>query len=468
MAFVSLLVMTRCVANEYGVMMWGMAMVTLINTVADLGFNSANLKFIAKEGYDRSACFSSYMVIKAVLTVIMVLFVFCTVFYMDSTNVITDEMMNVCLIFLVYQVISNVQFAIFYTLDGLMMSGWSAILTIVECFIRNAILIVLALMSVDAETLSMSYVVATSVSVVISIYMAYKAGLRMVRPIYLKEYYVFALPLAVALILTSVVSSLDKVIIGLFYESIEVAYYSTAVGLIATFTTIGVSLNNVLLPYLSKNIENDKVTEHMLWSLERIMVIILGPFVAFFLVLGPQVASVLFGPDFRTCGEMIAILSIQIIPFAIAGIMTQVLYAINRGKSYLRASAFMCIIAVAGFLVLIPNQTFMSFCMGYGGIGASVAIVVAYVVFMFTLLWMVKKSTKFRFYPKIWKSGIAFLASLLLLYGMEYFLEVEGLIMVAIAGLLCEALFIIILYAMKEIRKKDLAIIWKKFRDDED
>lgn len=137
MAFVSLLVMTRYVADEYGVMVWGLALVTLVNTVADLGFNSANLKFIAKEGYDRSACFSTYMVIKAVLTAIMVAGTAGTVAVMRMTDAIDDDAFRVCLVFVVYQVISNVQFAIYYTLDGMMLSGKSSILTVVECSVRN-------------------------------------------------------------------------------------------------------------------------------------------------------------------------------------------------------------------------------------------------------------------------------------------------------------------------------------------
>lgn len=137
MAFVSLLVMTRYVAHEYGVMVWGLALVSLVNTVADLGFNSANLKFIAKEGYDRSACFSTYMVIKAALTGIMIIGTVATVAVMRATDIINEEAFWVCLVFVIYQIISNVQFAIYYTLDGMMMSGKSSILTIVECSIRN-------------------------------------------------------------------------------------------------------------------------------------------------------------------------------------------------------------------------------------------------------------------------------------------------------------------------------------------
>ncbi len=468
MAFVSLLVMTRCVASEYGVMMWGLALVSLVNTVADLGINSANLKFIAKEGYDKSACFSTYIVIKVILTLLMVVLVLATAYIMYAEDMITEEALIVCLVFLIYQVISNVQFAIFYTLDGLMMSGKSAILTIVECFIRNAILIAMALMMVDAITLSSAYVIATAVSVVISLVMAHQAGLRLVKPIYMREYYVFALPLAIALIFTSVVMYLDKVIIGLFYESIEVTYYSTAVGLVATFTTIGVSLNNVLLPHLSKNISDRRMTERTLWSLERAMCIILGPFIAFFIVLGPEVAQVLFGPDFYSSGEMIAVLSIQIIPFALAGIMTQVLYAINKGNSYLRASFIMCMIAVVGFFILIPGPGYMPMCMGYGGIGAAISISSAYIVFAVILTWMVKRNTGYKLYPKIWKIAISFAVSILFLYALDSYLNLSGFLQVAVAGVLCEMIFLGILFAMKDLKKKDLAVIWKKFRDDED
>ena len=468
MAFVSLLVMTRYVADEYGLMIWGLSLITLVNTLADLGFNTANLKFIAKEGYDRSDCFSTYMVIKAALTILMVGCTLVTVYLMRMSEAIDDEAVRVCLMFVLYQVISNVQFAIYYTLDGMMLSGKSSILTIVECGIRNAILILMALFYVDAETLSSAYVIATSISVVISVAMAWKVGLRLVRPTYIREYTIFALPLAAALILTAVVTNLDKVMVGLFYESIEVTYYSTAAGLIATFTAIGVSLNNVLLPHLSKNIADDRVTERMLWALERGLIVILGPFIVFFLVYGPEIAETLFGPQFGPSGQMIAILSIQIIPFVFAGMMTQVLYAINRGMAYLRASAILCAIAVSGFVVLIPNETVASFCAGLGGMGASFSISLAYVIYAVILIVMVGKYTRFRLYPRLWTMIIAFAGAIAVLYGLHELFDIHGLIKLALVGFLCEFVFIGILYAMKEVTKKDVRIVLKKLINDED
>ena len=468
MAFVSLLVMTRYVADQYGLMIWALALVTLVNTVADLGFNTANLKFISRDDHDRSACFSTYMIIKLALTAVMIICTVVTVYSMRMTGAITDEAVHVCLVFVVYQIISNIQFAIYYTLDGMGLSGKSSILTIVECGIRNAILIGMALYEVDAAMLANAYVIATIISLVLSFYMARQVGLRPVKPKYLREYAIFALPLAAALILTAVVTNLDKVIVGLFYESIEVTYYSTAVGLIATFTAVGVSLNNVLLPHLSsKNIIRDRVTERTLWGLEKGLSILLLPFVAFFLVFGPEIAETLFGPGFGPSGEMTAILSIQIIPFVIAGIMTQVLYAINRGLSYLRASTIMCIIAVGGFVFLIPNTT-IPFSQGWGGIGAAISVSAAYIIFCIILCWMVHRYTKIRLYPKLWRVFIAFVLSAVAIWGIGQVVNVSGFLWLAAVGFACEVVFIAILMAIKELKVSEIKTVLRMFIKDED
>ncbi len=468
LAFVSMLIMTRYIANEYGVMMWGLALISLVNTVADLGFNSANLKFIAKEGYDKQACFSTFMVVKLILTGLMVVITLITLFIMRTTDAINDEAVGVCLMFIVYQVISNVQFAIYYTLDGLMKSGRSSILTIVECSIRNTILIIMALMYVGPITLSSAYVIATSISVVVSIFLIWKEGMRPVKPKYLKEYVVFAAPLAAALILTSVVSNLDKVIVGLFYESIEVTYYSTAIGTIATFTAIGVSLNTVLLPHLSKNVEDTYQTQTTIWNLERLLCTLLLPVIAWFIILGPQIAAVLFGDAMRPSGSMIAILAVHVIPFVFAGLMTQILYAVNRGKAYLRASVVLCLSAVIGFALLIPNTGIMPFDFDYGGIGAALAVVIAYTLFFIVLAAMVKSYTGFKLYPRLWKIAIAFalIIGLLILEDKVFF--IDGVVMLAISGLSCEFAFLAILFLMRELKVKYVVSIWKKLRDDND
>jgi O-antigen/teichoic acid export membrane protein len=164
---------------------------------------------------------------------------------------------------------------------------------------------------------------------------------------------------------------------------------------------------------------------------------------------------------------MTAILSIQIIPFVIAGIMTQVLYAINRGLSYLRASTIMCIIAVGGFVFLIPNTT-IPFSQGWGGIGAAISVSAAYIIFCIILCWMVRRYTKIRLYPKLWRVFIAFVLSAIAIWGIGQFVEVSGFLWLALVGFACEVIFIAILMAIKELKVSEIQTVLRMFIKDED
>ena len=165
---------------------------------------------------------------------------------------------------------------------------------------------------------------------------------------------------------------------------------------------------------------------------------------------------------------MMAILSVQIVPYVFAGMMTQVLYALNKGRSYLRASCVLFFVAVAGFLILIPTEGYLGFGMGYGGDGAAASVVAAYFAFAVVLIWMVRRTTGYKLYPKIWRIIIAFALCILSLIAIDYVIGAFGLIGLAVKGLFCEFVFIIVLIAMHEIEKSDILLIWKKFRDDED
>ena len=110
----------------------------------------------------------------------------------------------------------------------------------------------------------------------------------------------------------------------------------------------------------------------------------------------------------------------------------------------------------------------MPFCRGYGGIGASISIVVAYVLYAVTLTLMVKKYTNYKMYPKLWKTVIAFVIAFAALYGLNYLIDIHGLILLAISGIMCEAVFLVSLNLMHELDKKDIMIVLNKLINDED
>ena len=71
LSFVSLMVMTRYVGEQYGIMMWGWAFTAMFNAFSDLGFNSANLRYLSKKDEDQNAYFSTFVAVKILLSLIV-------------------------------------------------------------------------------------------------------------------------------------------------------------------------------------------------------------------------------------------------------------------------------------------------------------------------------------------------------------------------------------------------------------
>ena len=160
MSFISLMVMTRYVGNQYGLMMWGWSFVAIFNAVTDLGYNTAS---ISKNDSDRSACFSTFLFIKIVLSIFAFALTVLSLLILSGSEMMTEESMKICLIFMVYFLIYNTQTALTVTFDGLLMSTKSAISLAVESIVRSTLLILLALMGVDATTLSLAYLIGSNI-----------------------------------------------------------------------------------------------------------------------------------------------------------------------------------------------------------------------------------------------------------------------------------------------------------------
>ena len=81
---------------------------------------------------------------------------------------------------------------------------------------------------------------------------------------------------------------------------------------------------------------------------------------------------------------------------------------------------------------------------------------------------MVKRYTGVRIYPRSWTRAVAFAITLTLLYCLDYFVGVHGLIMLAIGGIMGEIIFLALLIVMRELKAKHIWSVWKKLRDDKD
>lgn len=453
-SFIALMVMTRYVGAEYGVMMWGFAFVALFNAVAGLGFETAHIKFVA-EGKDQNNCFSTYAVIRSLLTGLMVIFTVAFTIIGIYNGSINMELATVIFIFIVYYAVWDIRSILTVTFDARLETGKSSIVIIVESVVRSAILIALALMQASVDVLSLAYIIGMVIAAITSLALCRNIGVRLVRPTMFKEYVKYTAPLVISSLTLLIVEALDKVMIGFNGDALEVGYYAAAMGAVVAVVALGNSMNNVILPQLSspEMASSRSKSEGLVWMSQKYLLMFLFPIMAVLMVYGPVIASVLFGSDYSKAGLILSILGIMMVMKVLSGVLSQVLYASNNARLYTKASVIYCIFVTALYFVFIPDNGVWIWA---GGVGAALAVSIGSLLYIVLLIYYVKNAAGIRVYPNLWKHVVSLIVTLAVLVSLWYYFDVSGpiwMIMVSMLGLL---VYFAVLVILKELRGSDI------------
>lgn len=456
---ISLLVMTRYVGYEYGVMMGGWALVGLINTISDLGFDTASVKFIS-QGKDQNTCISTHLFLKSVLVGIMVLITIAYLSVSILAGSISPENTTIIILFMVYYAVADLVWVVIRAFDGRLEAAKSSVIQASDAGMRSLVLIVLALYGSSAAVLSAGYVAGAAFSVLVALYLFRKVGYRPVRPSYLKDYIVYAKPIVVGVLLVAAISFVDKVIVGFFWNSAELGYYTVALGVAYAATAIGVAINYLLLPKFSELFSAgdwDSV-KSTLWGAEKYISILFLPAVIFVMVFGDSLVTAVFGTGFSPAGEVLSILSVYIYLYLMVGILTQVLYSTGNNKLYRNATIIFSVSTFALLIALVPNNIGGLELAGMGASGAAVSLAAGYLIYAAAIHCYVKVSTKLSLHKGLARqflAGAAVFAAAFFIRGMGPF----GPLPLMLLLLMCFALFLALLFILKEMNKGDLLFI---------
>lgn len=453
-SFVALMVMTRYVGAEYGVMMWAFAFVALFNAVAGLGFETAHIKFIA-EGKDQDNCFSTFAIIRLLLTGLMVVLTTAFTIIGIYNKSIGAELAVVIFIFILYYALLDIRSILTITFDARIESGKSSIVIIVESVVRSAILIVLALMQVSVDVLSSAYVIGMIIAAITSLVLCKNIGIRLVRPTMFREYVTYAAPLVISSFTLMIVESLDKVMIGFNGDALEVGYYAAAMGAVVAVVAFGSSMNNVILPQLSSSemTSSRSKSEGLVWMSQKYLMLLLFPLMAVLMVYGEVIAAVLFGSDFSRAGLILSILGVMMTLKVISGLLSQVLYATNNARLYTKASLIYCVFVIVLYFLFIPDTGVWSWS---GGVGAALAVSVGSLLYIILLNYYVKHAAGIRAYPNLWKHILSLIVTLSVLVAFWYYFDVSGPIWMIIVSMLGLIVHFGVLAALKELRRSDI------------
>ena len=460
MSFVALMVMTRYVGDQYGVMMWGMAFVALFNTVTDIGFHTANMKSVA-EGRDQSTCFSTYLTVKLGLVLLMVALTLVFTYISMQSGEVDWNAFLVVLVFIAYFIVQDIQTTLTGMFDGRLESGKSSTIFLIEFLARSFLLMILAFMRVSPEVLSLAYLFGILISFTLALYLFRKPRLKLVRPAYIKEYVMFAAPLSFSVLLMSSIEYLDKVLVGVYGGSLEVGFYAASMGVVWAFTSFGGSLNKIMLPHLSKMDikKNPGEGEKIMWTTERYMAMLILPPVIFLMVLGPEVSTLLFGTGYRQAGVILSYHSIMIAAYIFTGMQTQVLYASGKVALYGKAVIMFAIVVLTGYVLLMPDNLLGIQLGNLSGIGAAISLGVGYMFLAILLAYLIRHELGIKFYNKFWKHLISAAVSLLCLLTFVHYFDVSGILMLLSAGAVCLLSYAAAAFLLGEIKKEDVIMM---------
>lgn len=163
---------------------------------------------------------------------------------------------------------------------------------------------------------------------------------------------------------------MDKTMIGALSGTEELGFYENAEKIISIPISIVTALGTVMLPYMSKSMEESKesINKKILDTFELCFFIVF-PLIIGLLIVSRDFAVIFFGNEFMKSGNIIQLLSISILFTSVANVIrTNYLIPKEKDDIYVKSTIFGAVINLIINLVLIPR---------YASYGASIGTIAA-------------------------------------------------------------------------------------------
>lgn len=183
--------------------------------------------------------------------------------------------------------------------------------------------------------------------------------------------------------------SIDTLILGKFVSADYVGYYRAALSLILAITVF-FTISNVLLPVFSQI--NDKRAKRGFRRIMKYLLLVTIPSTILFIFIGKQIISVLYGASYLPAVISLSILSLLIIPTTISQVYISLFQ--SREKTKFLAKTIIAVLIVDILLTYFLVKFLSTMSPRYGMIGASVATVLANVLYMKILYLKARKEFK--------------------------------------------------------------------------
>ena len=483
-----------------GIIGFGMSFISLFNIFTDLGFSAAHVKRIS-EGKDLGTCIGTFAAIKLLLTLIMIVSVFTTIYLMKNvfnTGFYDATTESVIIVLIFHSVFNNLQNIATQTFTGKREIAKLQVTKMFENIVKVPLSIIVALAGVSVlgtsispevqwpeflqplqkfiathatGALAMTYVFGMMATFIVGTWVMRNYPIKKPKLSYAKSYFSFALPLAISSAIATVSHNIDKIMIGYFWASADVGYYFSVQRILGFISILYLSVGTILFPTISnkhalKDMDGVKYTVHLA---ERYISMVMIPPIIFVCVFPESLIQVLLDPAFIPAAPILIMLTFYIFLRGMTTPYSSTITGINRTDILGIFGVVICLTNIVLNYLIIPKDGILSFInikiASYvypisGAMGAAFATVLSYLIAFIGMRLVAKKLTGISLFQSHTPRHI--IAGLIMGVTLTLFAFHTGLFPIirwyslVLFGLIGLALYIGILYLFKEFKKDDL------------
>jgi O-antigen/teichoic acid export membrane protein len=460
LGFIGLFLITRnFLESEYGQIAYTMSLVALFFSFSDLGFATSHIKRIS-EGKDPSDCLSSYLVIKLLLLAGIVSAIFISFWVWTSIldNPLNDTNVELIALFTLYFVLYNIAQIATATFDAHMKTAKTQISLIVEMLIRVPLIFFFAIPIGNVYALAWTYVIGGLAVALVAWFLLSKEKLRLKRPTLIRSMAIFALPLAVSVVLGTIIGSIDKVTLGYFWNASEVAIYAAGQSILNILFVFGAALSTLLFPTFSRLNENGEKSSmrDMVRRGERYLSYIITPIVCVFLVFPSLIATVILTAKYSGSAAVMQILCLNVLVLSLGSVYATQIVALNRAKELVWLTVVQLGLLLCFLVLFVPTSFFQVPMLGLKAVGTALAVLLATLIVVILYRIMVWRMIGLGYNRAMSFHLIAALLSIGALLAIEMVYQPTRWYDIILTWMASAGVFYLSLYIMRELKDKDI------------
>jgi len=440
--------------SEYGALVWAIAIMTSLNVVADLGFDSAHIKRIS-EGKDQEDRLATYIAVKAVLIFSMASIATSLLFiwpYLGGEG-LSEGTAALLMIFTVYFILYDLASIFSCTFMAREEVARYAIIILADPMVRVPLTVYLAVNHASLTEVGLAYVCGSLAMLVMALAVFFRSKLKIGSPNCFKDYFSFAIPISTIAIITILSTNLDKVIIGMFDASKAVGFYASAFTLMLMVSAIGSAVANVTFPAFSRLISEGRreTIRDSTYLAERFIALVVAPIIAFCLIFPELILTTLFGDSFAEAAPALRLLSLAFYINMLNGVYVSQIYSFNLPKIAAKISVAWFSLDMVLVLFLVPSMF-----MGLSFIGAAIAYTVSVCLSSVMTRLVTRKLSGTSINRKVIPITCASLVAAAIMLLVHHFIPLAGLLGLLVYGASLPLVYIVLVYGTGIMSKDDI------------